>query len=201
MAVPRAPVPSQLLYEQLRHMDIRHFVILECRHLANGCVLKCGCIGLMLFCNLSIMSGHNNMLYKYYRNCSGICMQRLQVMQPLANVHEIKWTPHVKWESDVAVHIIAVVPCTSSNNKYQAAIPASRHCCWVWSILRPKWWLDTLSVAGYRLCNKGTRCGAVVRCVSNKMIATTLKQFACWISVRASIIWQIVCILVSGEIA
>ena len=33
----------------------------------------------------------------------------LQVMQPLANVHETKWTPHVKRRSDVAVHIIAVV--------------------------------------------------------------------------------------------
>ena len=33
----------------------------------------------------------------------------LQVMQPLANVHETKWTPHVKRESDVAAHIIAVV--------------------------------------------------------------------------------------------
>ncbi len=33
----------------------------------------------------------------------------LQVMQPLANVHETKWTPHVKREIDVAVHIIAVV--------------------------------------------------------------------------------------------
>ena len=32
----------------------------------------------------------------------------LQVMQPLANVHETKWTPHVKRESDIAVHIIAV---------------------------------------------------------------------------------------------
>ena len=32
----------------------------------------------------------------------------LQVMQPLANVHETKWMPHVKRESDVAVHIIAV---------------------------------------------------------------------------------------------
>ena len=32
----------------------------------------------------------------------------LQVMQPLANVHETKWTPHFKRESDVAVHIIAV---------------------------------------------------------------------------------------------
>ena len=32
----------------------------------------------------------------------------LQVVQPLANVHETKWTPHVKRESDVAVHIIAV---------------------------------------------------------------------------------------------
>ena len=36
-------------------MDTRHFVILECRHLANGCVLKCGCIGLMLFHNLSCL--------------------------------------------------------------------------------------------------------------------------------------------------
>ena len=34
----------------------------------------------------------------------------------------------------------------------------------------------TLSVAGYRLRNKGTRCDAVVRCVSNKMIATMRKQ-------------------------
>ena len=42
-------------YEQLRHMDIRHFVILEFRHLATGCVLKCGCIGLMLFHNLSCL--------------------------------------------------------------------------------------------------------------------------------------------------
>ena len=29
----------------------------------------------------------------------------LQVMQPLANVHETKWTPHVKRESDVAVTV------------------------------------------------------------------------------------------------
>ena len=41
--------------KQLRHMDTRHFVILECRHLANGCVLKCGCIGLMLFRNISCL--------------------------------------------------------------------------------------------------------------------------------------------------
>ena len=77
-------------------MDIRHFVILECRHLANGCILTCGCIGLMLFRNLS---------------CLGTIIMTLwlQVMQPLANVHETKWTPHVKRESDVAVHIIAVV--------------------------------------------------------------------------------------------
>ena len=31
-------------------------------------------------------------------------------------------------------------------------------------------------MAGYRLRNKGTRCDAVVRCVSNKMIATMRKQ-------------------------
>ena len=31
-------------------------------------------------------------------------------------------------------------------------------------------------MAGYRLRNKRTRCDAVVRCVSNKMIATMRKQ-------------------------
>ena len=36
-------------------MDTRHFMILECRHLANGCVLKCGCIGWMLFQYLSCL--------------------------------------------------------------------------------------------------------------------------------------------------
>ena len=41
--------------KQLRHMDTRHFVIIECRHLVNGCVLKCGYIGLMLFRNLSCL--------------------------------------------------------------------------------------------------------------------------------------------------
>ena len=45
----------QLLYNQLSHLDTRHFVIIECRHLANGCVLKYGCIGLMLFHNLSCL--------------------------------------------------------------------------------------------------------------------------------------------------
>ena len=46
---------SQLLYNQLSHLDTRHFVIIESRHLANGCVFKCGCIGLMLFHNLSCL--------------------------------------------------------------------------------------------------------------------------------------------------
>ena len=45
----------QPLYYQLSHLDTRHFVIIECRHLANGCVLQCGCIGLMLFHNLSCL--------------------------------------------------------------------------------------------------------------------------------------------------
>ena len=91
-------------------MDIRHFVILECRHLANGCVLKRGCIGLMLFRNLSCLG-----TIICYINTIGIVPAYacnvtvwLQVMHPLANVHETKWTPHVKRASDVAVHIIAV---------------------------------------------------------------------------------------------
>ena len=56
--VQRPNAQSSNLYRavaQLCHMDTRHFVILECRHLANGCVLKCGCIGLMLFQYLSCL--------------------------------------------------------------------------------------------------------------------------------------------------
>ena len=51
-ARPKKLIEAQLLYNQLSHLDPRHFVIIECRHLANGCLLKCGCIGLMLFHNL-----------------------------------------------------------------------------------------------------------------------------------------------------
>ena len=40
---------------ELRHNDARHFVFLECRHLAKGCGLQFGCIGLMLFRNLSCL--------------------------------------------------------------------------------------------------------------------------------------------------
>ena len=39
----------------LRHVDVRHFVIYESRHLANGCTIKCGRIGVMLFCHLSCL--------------------------------------------------------------------------------------------------------------------------------------------------
>ena len=52
---PSWDILPQLLYEHLRHMDIAHFVILDCRHLANGCVLKCGCIGVVLFSNISCL--------------------------------------------------------------------------------------------------------------------------------------------------
>ena len=34
-------------------MDVRHFVIIESSHLANGCTIKCGCSGLMLLHALS----------------------------------------------------------------------------------------------------------------------------------------------------
>ena len=58
----------------------------------------------------SILSGHNNMLYKYYyyelfryniMHATFVTLW-LKVVQPLANVHETKWTPHVKRQSDVA---------------------------------------------------------------------------------------------------
>ena len=34
---------------ELRHLDIRHFIIEGCRHIANGCTAKCVCIGFILF--------------------------------------------------------------------------------------------------------------------------------------------------------
>ena len=39
----------------MNSLDTRHFVIIECRHLNKGCGLKCGCIGWMLFRNLSCL--------------------------------------------------------------------------------------------------------------------------------------------------
>ena len=41
---------------QLRHKDVHHFVIEECRHLANGCTPNRGGIGLMLFRYLSCLA-------------------------------------------------------------------------------------------------------------------------------------------------
>ena len=34
---------------ELRHVDVRHFVIYERRHLSNGCTIKWRCIDLILF--------------------------------------------------------------------------------------------------------------------------------------------------------
>ena len=92
---------------ELRHMDASHFVnfaMIECRHLAKGCALKCGCIGLILFRNLSCLG-----TIICYINTIGIVPVYakfvtlwLQFVQPLTNVHETKWTSHVKRESDVA---------------------------------------------------------------------------------------------------
>ena len=40
---------------ELRHLDVRHFVIEDFRHLANGCTAHCSCIGSMLFRYISCM--------------------------------------------------------------------------------------------------------------------------------------------------
>ena len=40
---------------ELRHLDVRHFVIEECSHLVNGCTTKRGCIRLILFRYLSCL--------------------------------------------------------------------------------------------------------------------------------------------------
>ena len=90
---------------KLRHMDLRHFIIIECRHEANGCTTQCGCIGLILYRYLSclgaIICDINSIGFV------PVCMHsRPRFSCKLCNsslvVHESKWTTHVKWESDVA---------------------------------------------------------------------------------------------------
>ena len=85
------------------------------RHLVNGCVLKCSCIGLMLFRNLSCLGtiicyiNIIGIIPAYACNVLNVCDAFVQILQPLANVHETKWTRHVKRDCDVAVLIIAVL--------------------------------------------------------------------------------------------
>ena len=55
------------------------------------------------------------------------------------------------------MHHIGQCDARSSNNKWQAEIPAGAPVAG--SMIYIEGWL---SVAGYRLRNKGTRCGAVV---------------------------------------
>ena len=84
------------------------------RHLVNGCVLKCSCIGLMVFRNLSCLGiiicyiNSIGIIPAYACNVLNVCDAFVQILQPLANVHETKWTRHVKRDCDVAVLIIAV---------------------------------------------------------------------------------------------
>ena len=84
------------------------------RHLVNGCVLKCSCIGLMVFRNLSCLGiiicyiNIIGIIPAYACNVLNVCDAFVQILQPLANVHETKWTRHVKRDCDVAVLIIAV---------------------------------------------------------------------------------------------
>ena len=41
---------------ELRHLDVRHFVIVECCHLVNCGTAKCCCLSLISFCYLSRLS-------------------------------------------------------------------------------------------------------------------------------------------------
>ena len=71
---------------------------------------------------LYIMSACNNIIYKYYRICFGECMQQSlwRFVGKLCNrsldVHEPKWTSHVKRPGDVAQW------CTSSGARFTSWI-------------------------------------------------------------------------------
>ena len=95
----------ELVHIKLCRLDVLHFVIEDCRRLANGCTSKCG------WCYFAIyyISGFNNMQYEYYRTCFGTCMHmwRFGCMlydRPLgdATAHEQKWMSHIKRRSDSA---------------------------------------------------------------------------------------------------
>ena len=48
-------VTPELVYIEIRHLDVLHFVTEECNRLANSCTAKCGCIVLMLSHYLSCL--------------------------------------------------------------------------------------------------------------------------------------------------
>ena len=43
-------IQSELVNIELRHLDVLHFIIEECHHLANGYTAKLDCIDLVMFC-------------------------------------------------------------------------------------------------------------------------------------------------------
>ena len=96
------------------------------RHLVNGCVLKCSCIGLMVFRNLSCLGiiicyiNIIGIIPAYACNVLNVCYAFVQILQPLANVHETKWTRQVKRDCDVAVCVYVM---TKMLPLYNFAIP------------------------------------------------------------------------------
>ena len=85
-------------------MDARHFVIIEGSHLANGCTIKSGCIGLTLLRYISCLGA----IICYINTIGFVSVYACKVCDALvANcattdyVHETKWTSYVKRESDV----------------------------------------------------------------------------------------------------
>ena len=98
------------------------------------------------------MSGHNDMLYKYYRNCSGIRMQRLWRFgckwcnHWLMSIQETKWMPHVKRESDAVQSYIS-----SGKSHVNSSLLQRWHdkCHWdikavVSTLVSLQWWHDPI---------------------------------------------------------
>ena len=94
---------------ELRHMDVRHFVNMECSHLANGCTTKCVCIDLMLFPYLSCLGAIicdkdtigfvsvciSAQFVTLCHGCGKLCNRSPGGREP-------KWMVHVKRPCDVA---------------------------------------------------------------------------------------------------
>ena len=94
---------------ELHHMDVRHFVNMECSHLANGCTTKCVCIDLMLFPYLSCLGAIicdkdtigfvsvciSAQFVTLCHGCGKLCNRSPGGREP-------KWMVHVKRPCDVA---------------------------------------------------------------------------------------------------
>ena len=100
------------------------------------------CLGIII-CYINIIG----IIPAYACNVLNVCDAFVQILQPLANVHETKWTRYVKRDCDVAVLIIAVLEATA---KLLLVAPSFTQEV---EEVRPCWEIEGITLVGWELCN------------------------------------------------